>query len=135
MRDYVPRIHAASGELVIVGNGTPQQARWFEEDFKVETPVFTDPERRLYDAVGARRGIALTRVPALMRSALRALRKGHRQTRVLGDGGQLGATLVIARGGAVVYRHVNRDAGDHAPSEEVVAALEALPADRRTGGA
>ena len=43
MRDYVPRIHGAVAELVIVGNGTPEQPRWFVEDFHIDTPVFTDP--------------------------------------------------------------------------------------------
>ena len=135
MRDYVPRIHAAGGELVIVGSGTPEQARWFVEDFAVTTPVFANPALELYRAVGARRGIALRRLPSLVRSSFRAMRKGYFQTRVLGDGNQHGGTFVVARGGAVVYHHLSRDAGDHPPPEAVVAALEGLPVERRTGGA
>jgi hypothetical protein len=61
LRDFVPRIHAASAELVILGNGTPEQAKWFVEDYKVETPVFTDPKLASHAIVGARRMAFRTR--------------------------------------------------------------------------
>lgn len=128
MRDVVPRIHAAGGELVIVGNGQPEHARWFIEDFGVQTPVYTNPDRALYDAVGAARGIRLSRLPQLAWSALRAMRRGHRQTQTMGDARQLGGTFVIAPGDRVVYRYLSRDAGDHPRREAPVEALERFQA-------
>ena len=55
MRDYVPRIHAAGGELITLGNGSAEQAKWFVEDYGMETPVFTDPALKSHGIVGARR--------------------------------------------------------------------------------
>ena len=92
MRDYVPRIHGAGAELVIVGNGTPEQARWFVEDFHIETPVFTDPSLAIHRAVGARRGVRLSKLPHLLLNAVRAMSRGNFQTRVLGTGSSSAAS-------------------------------------------
>lgn len=124
MRDYVPRIHGAGAELVIVGNGTPEQARWFIEDFHIDTPVYTDPTLGIHRAVGARRGVRLSKLPRLVVNAVRAMSKGHFQTRVLGDGQQLGGVFVIMPGGALAYRYLSEVAGDHPNPGDVVSALE-----------
>lgn len=110
MREYVPRIHGAGAELVVVGNGTPEQARWFIEDFHMDTPVFTDPTLGLYRAVGARRGVRLSKLPRLLGNTVRAMSKGHFQTRVLGDGRQLGGVFVIMPSGALAYRYLSEAA-------------------------
>ena len=124
MRDYVPRIHGAGAKLVIVGNGTPEQARWFVEDFHIETPVFTDPTLAIHRAVGARRGVRLSKLPHLLLNAVRAMSRGHFQTRVLGDGKQLGGVFVIMPGGTLAYRYLSEVVGDHPDPNAVVAALE-----------
>jgi len=121
LRDEVPRIHAAGAELVIVGNGTPEQAGDFIDGYAVTTPVYTDPSLGIHRAVGARRGGGGWR---LIRNALRALRKGHFQTRVLGDPQQHGGVLVITRSGTVAYRYLSEVAGDHPDPAEVVQTLE-----------
>ena len=126
MRGYVPRIHGAGAELVIVGNGTPEQARWFIEDFHIDTPVFTDPTLSIHRAVGARRGVQLSKLPRLLVNAVRAMSKGHFQTRVLGDGQQLGGVFVIMPGGTLAYRYLSEVAGDHPDPEVVVSALEGV---------
>lgn len=124
MRAYVPRIHGAGAELVTVGNGTPEQAGWFIEDFHMETPVFTDPTLSVHRAVGARRGSRLSQLPRLMVNTVRAMSKGNFQTRVLGDGQQLGGVFVIMPGGTFAYRYLSEVAGDHPDPEVVVSALE-----------
>ncbi|MCC7088822.1 MAG: AhpC/TSA family protein [Dehalococcoidia bacterium] len=124
MRDYVPRIHGAGAELVIVGNGTPEQARWFIEDFHIDTPVFTDPTLGIHRALGARRGVRLSKLPRLLGNAVRAMGRGHFQTRVLGDGKQLGGVFVIMAGGTLTYRYLSEVAGDHPDPNEVAPALE-----------
>jgi NAD(P)-dependent dehydrogenase (short-subunit alcohol dehydrogenase family) len=52
---------------------------------------------------------------------------------VQGDPFQLGGVLVVRPGGVVTWRHADRVAGDHAPLEDVIAALDpgapAWPAD------
>ena len=124
MRDYIPRIHAAGGELVVLGNGTPQQAAWFVEDYGMETPVFTDPELKSHAVVGARRPMLPD--PRTLFRAGAAMRKGFRQTAVLGSATQLGGVFVITSGGEMPYRYLSRFAGDHPDPEEAVRALEKL---------
>ena len=123
MRDHLDEIRDLGAELVVVGNGTAGFAAAFREDFELDGPIFVDPELRAYRAAGLRRGRAEALSPRLPLQAWRALRSGARQTSVQGDPWQLGGTLVIRPGGELTYRHVARDAGDHAPVEETLAAL------------
>lgn len=124
MREITPQIHEAGAELVIVGNGSTQFAQGFVEDYEITTPVFTDPSRELYDALGARRaGILDLFKPRLWRNTLRARRQGFRQHEVLGDARQLGGVFIVLTDGAVAYRYLSGVAGDHPDPQEVLAAL------------
>jgi hypothetical protein len=119
------RIRGAGAELVMIGNGTPAFGRAFVEDFRIEAPLYVDPARQTYRALGmARPGILSFVSPALLAAAARALRGGFVQGLVRGDARQLGGVLVVAQDGRVVFRHLARDAGDHPPVAEVVAAAE-----------
>lgn len=124
MRDRLSEIRARGAELVIVGNGAPHFAAAFREDFHLHTPLLIDPELRAYRAAGLRRGRVELLSPRLPLHALRALRSGSRQTGVQGDPWQLGGTFVIRPGGALAFRHVSREAGDHPRVDDVLAALE-----------
>lgn len=123
MREFVPRIHAAGGELVILGNGIADHAKWFQEDFGVTTPVFTDPSLKAYEAVGAKKPFFLD--PRTFIAAARARGEGHRQTKTMGSAMQLGGVFVITPDGRMPYRYLSKYAGDHPDHEEPVAALEA----------
>jgi dehydrogenase/reductase SDR family protein 12 len=107
-----------------VGNGAANFAAAFREDFELECPILVDPELRAYRAAGLRRGRVELLSPRLPLNALRALRSGSRQTGVQGDPWQLGGVFVIRPGGDLTYRYVSREAGDHAPVGEILAALE-----------
>ncbi len=123
MRDYVPRIHAAGGELVVLGNGSPEQAKWFVEDYAMTTPVFTDPALASHKVVGARRPMFFD--PRSILRAIEARRGGFRQTGVKGSAMQLGGVFVLTPAGEAPYSFLSRFAGDHPPAELAVAALEA----------
>jgi hypothetical protein len=117
------RIRAAGAELAFVGSGTPAMARAFAEDYRLEVPLYVDPSRKTYQALGMKRsGLLALLSPRVVAAALRALRGGFRQGPVRGDALQLGGALVVARDGRVTFRHVADDAGDHPPVEAVVAA-------------
>jgi hypothetical protein len=119
------RIRASGAELVLIGNGTPAFARAFAEDFRIETPLYVDPSRRTYRALGmARPGLLSFLSPRLLAAVARALRGGFMQGPVRGDALQLGGVLVVARGGRIAFRHLARDVGDNPPVSEVVAAAE-----------
>ena len=124
MRAEISNIRARGAELVIVGNGTPYFAAAFREDFELDCPLLVDPELRAYRAAGLRRGRVELLSPRLPLNALRALRAGSRQTSVEGDPWQLGGVFVIRRSGELTYQYVSREAGDHPPVEDILAALE-----------
>jgi AhpC/TSA antioxidant enzyme len=123
LRDYIPRIHAAAGELVVLGNGTPEQAKWFVEDYGMTTPVFTDPALASHRVVGARRPKFID--PRTILRAIEARREGFRQTGTKGSAMQLGGVFVITPAGEAPYAFLSRFAGDHPPHEAPVAVLEA----------
>jgi hypothetical protein len=116
-------IETRGARLVFIGNGSPAQARDFQAVHAPGCEVFTDPSRATYQALGARRGVGATLGPAAARTALRTLRRGFRQSSVQGDAWQLGGVLVVRPGGRVSYSHLSSHAGDHPPTEEVMAAV------------
>ena len=54
----------------------------------------------------------------------RAVAAGHHQTSTRGDGYQNGGVVVIDADGALLYRHVEREAGDLADLDDVMEALD-----------
>lgn len=126
MRDSLDEIRSRGAELVVVGNGAPHFAAAFREDLGLppDVPLLVDPALRAYRAAGLRRGRVEILSPRLPFHALRALRRGFRQTGIEGDPWQLGGVFVIRSGGALVYRHASAEAGDHPPLSEVLEALE-----------
>lgn len=123
MRDYVPRIHAARAELVILGNGTPEHARWFVEDYGVETPVLTDPALASHRIVGT--GKLFLGDPRTAMRGMAAFRGGHRQTGVKGAALELGGVFVITPDGGMPYRYLSKFGGDHPNPEDALSVLEA----------
>ncbi len=123
MRDVLPQIHEARAELVVIGSGSPDQAKWFREDLGLTIPIYVDPSLGSFKAAGLKYGMMLNFNPRSARHAMRALRAGHRQTRTKGDPKQQGGTVVVAQGGKVLYAYADAEAGDHAPVSEVLNAL------------
>lgn len=109
----VPAIHEAGAELVIVGSGSPSMAGFFAEDYHVTTPLFTDPSREVYRALGAKRPTwAALLTPRLYWNALQVHRRGHRMGRVQGDLAQLGGVFIILPGGDMPFAYRSEVAGD-----------------------
>lgn len=132
MRGEVEAIRALGAELAVVGNGTPAQAKAFASSHEVPFPLYVDPKLAAYQAAGLRRGVLDTLSPGSFGHALRALRTGARQGLTQGDPWQLGGAFVIAPGGRVAFRHVSRNAGDHADAARIRKALAKL-GDRTAG--
>jgi hypothetical protein len=116
-------IRERGAELVFVGNGSRPHARAFREDLGIAAPVYVDPERRAYAALGMKRGLGPLAALATARNSVRALRAGFRQTGVRGDAWQLGGVLVVRPGGKVAYRYLSAAAGDHPPVDDFLAAI------------
>ena len=131
-RDFAvarPDIEAAGAQLAFIGNGSLDHALAFAADKVPGCTVFTDPRLGSYRAAGARHGIMRTVGPRSWGHALRALRRGARQSRVQGHPFQQGGVAVIARGGRVAYAYLSETAGDHPPMPVVLDALRSLGTD------
>jgi len=126
LRDALPEIRRRGAELVVVGNGSPWHAKGFREEQGIDFPLYVDPDLAAYAAAGLKRGVLDTLRPAAIGKAVRAWRSGARQGKTQGDPWQLGGVFVVRAGGEVLYRHINRDAGDHPPAEPILGALDKL---------
>jgi peroxiredoxin len=126
LREALPAIRATGAELVVVGNGTPEHAKRFREDFGADFPLYVDPQLAAYRVAGLRRGVLQTLAPRVVGNALRAFSRGARQGAVMGDPWQLGGTFVVRTDGALAFQHVSREAGDHPRIEDVLRAVESL---------
>jgi hypothetical protein len=119
---------AAGVELAVIGQGTPRHASSFKEDHGLELTLLVDPDRKTYEAAGAKMaGVTDLFSPKVALRGLKAV-AGERvvQGRTIGHPAQLGGVLVIAQGGEVVWSHLANDAGDNPPNEAVLdAAREA----------
>ncbi|MDF1561560.1 MAG: AhpC/TSA family protein [Deltaproteobacteria bacterium] len=127
LRGAQAEIEARGVRLVVIGNGTPDYARAFREEAGIDFELWVDPEMKAYAAAGLKAGGAWgafsLRSPG---HTLRALKAGFRQTAVKGDPWQLGGVFLITAAGKTVYQQRSREAGDHAPLDEVMAAIEGL---------
>ena len=125
MRERLDDLREAGAGLVLVGNGSVRAAARFQREQAPECAVFSDPSLETYRTLGMRRGVWATLGPSTLAAAARALLRGRRQTSVEGDPWQQGGIYVIARGGAIVYAHTNRNAGDRPDVDAALAALRA----------
>ena len=118
-------IEALGAGIAFVGNGTPRAAAWFQKKFAADSTVLTDPGLGTYKAIGARSGLLSTLGPSAWGAGLRAFRSGARQSTTKGHPYQQGGLVVMAPGNRVLYQHISKVAGDHAPVSDVLAALAA----------
>lgn len=109
LRDLEGLLGSASVQLVTVGSGTVEMAARFSAEHDLSWPALTDASGAGFRAAGMRRGLgSLLRLRAVG-NGLRALRAGHRQSKVQGDPWQQGGALVFAADGEL--RHAQRDLG------------------------
>jgi hypothetical protein len=114
----------AGVELVVIGQGSPRHARSFTEDQGLDLTLLVDPERRTYEAAGAKMaGVTDLFGPRVVLRGLKAV-AGERvvQGRTIGHPAQLGGVLVVAPDGEIVWSHLANDAGDNPPNEVVLEA-------------
>jgi peroxiredoxin len=123
LRRAQAEIEGRGAKLWIIGNGRPNDARTFALMHNMVDSVFTDPSRALYRALGMKNGVTRTFAFESLRHAYRAYQEGHRQSMTKGDPWQQGGTIVVGRGGDLVYVYVSQVAGDHAPLDAVLSAI------------
>lgn len=127
----VEDIRALGAELHFVGTGDAFFARGFRDEYHVPVPIYVDPERNTYAALGFARTVRSSVSRAVLRNSRRALAAGFRQTKTQGDAWQQGGVLVVLPGGDIAFAQASEVAGDHPDVNEVIGALESAVS---TGG-
>ena len=112
--------------LVVIGNGSATQARFFAEDHDLEGSVYTDPSASVFHALGMKNGVFTTFNPRTLRHAARAYVAGFRQKSTQGHPFQQGGVLLVGQTGEVVWAYRSNEAGDHPPNAEILSALRRL---------
>ena len=123
------QFEAAGANLVVIGQGSPEDARRFMRNNHVEgLEMLVDPDRSTYVLAGtkvATRG-ELLGPSVVAKGVLTALRNRVHQGLPVGHPAQLGGVLVIAPDGSVRYAHLSEDASDNPPTAEILAAGKAI---------
>lgn len=125
MRGIYDEIERRGSEVVAVGTGNQRYAAAFVADEDVPFPVLVDDDAAAARAASVRRVgfFRLLTDPRSRDGAKRARAGGHRIHRAGKRVTQLGATFVVGPGPQVRYEHLDDHSADHAPLDEVLAAL------------
>jgi hypothetical protein len=123
LRGRLADVERAGATLVLVGSGTPEQARHFAEHDAGGLTVLADPSLRAYRALDLKRGKAATLGPRSLLAGARSTLHGHVQGRLAGDPWQQGGLFAVAPGGEILFSQRNQDAADRPRLDD---ALEAV---------
>lgn len=125
MRRHEEEIESRGARIVAVGTGDARYARAFIDDEEIDFPVLLDVDGEAAEIASLRNGKWYELAgPKTAAGVLKATAAGKRQHRLGKRPKQLGATFVVGPGDVVRYEHEDGDVSDHAPFEEILAALE-----------
>ena len=131
MRGRYDEISGKGAEVVAVGTGSVRHAAAFVADEHIPFPVLVDDDARAARAASVRR-VGFFRLLTDRRSregAKRARAAGHRIHKAGRRVTQLGATFLMGPGDQVRFEHLDDHSADHAPLDDVLAALPTTAAD------
>ena len=124
MRRSYPDITARGADVVAVGTGDVRYARSFVDDEDIPFVVLVDDAAEAARAASVQRANWLTLArPSSWAGSRRAWADGHRVHKSGKRVTQLGATFVVGPGSQVHYEHLDHDSSEHAPLDQVMAAL------------
>ncbi len=116
-------IRKRGAELAFIGIGNRHFAEAFRKQFDIQSPLYVDPTRDTYRALGMRSGLRAIFNLRSLRNMMRSLRAGFRPGLIQGDGRQLGGVVVVRPGGQVAYSYASSAGGDHPPLAAILRAL------------
>ena len=128
MRGFGEKIEGLGASLVLIGNGTVEQACEYKLRESLPFRLVVDPKLVGYQAMDLKRSLRAGFRPRKFFRLARALRAGFRGGAVEGDADQLGGLFVIARDGEVRYAHVSHEPGDDPPVEDILDSLRRIQA-------
>lgn len=110
-----------NAELIVIGNGKPQDLPEFAKLTGYSGKLFTDPSLKTFKALGFSRKISGLMAMDAVVSGFKALKDGIRPGSMQGDALQLGGAVVIGPGNQVFYYYKGKQAADHAPVKAILA--------------
>ncbi|MDX1382795.1 MAG: peroxiredoxin-like family protein [Thermoanaerobaculia bacterium] len=122
MRERIPELEAAGARPVLIGNGTPDQAKGYREDLGGAIELLVDPQLVGYKAMQLERSLLAAYNPKSFLQAFQLHRLGFRQGPTEGDALQLGGVFVIDPQHRVVWSYRARDPSDFPALDDLVAA-------------
>ena len=84
---------------------------------------YTDPSLESYKALGLIHGMGGMASFKMIPNALRAMTRGHRQSKTQGDPLQQGGVCVVDTNGNVLFAHRDQTAGDHINAKQLLSKL------------
>ena len=125
MRREKDRFYELGARVVLVGLGSPEESAAFKARFEVPFPLIADPQKKLFDAFGLKRGsFASLLTPAMAARGIMAMViKGHGIGAPVGDVRQLPGVFVIDTAGRIRFSHFAVHAADHPDAEVLLKAL------------
>jgi alkyl hydroperoxide reductase subunit AhpC len=120
-------IRSRGAEVVAVGTGDVSYAKAFVSDEQIPFPVLVDDDASAARAASVRKASVFSLAgPRTWAGSRQAHRDGFRVHRSGKRVTQLGATFVVGPGSRVSYEHVDGHSSEHAPLDEVLAALSTI---------
>ncbi|WP_073476029.1 peroxiredoxin-like family protein [Desulfatibacillum alkenivorans] len=116
------RLDAAKTTLVVIGSGSPEQAKGFASKANFRGEIYVDQKLVSYKAFGLNRGVGRSLGLNSIIKGFSAIKRGFRQSAAAGDPWQQGGTFVLGPGDQILFEYRNENAGDHADLEKVIKA-------------
>jgi peroxiredoxin len=125
LRDQHHEITELGGRIVAIGTGNQQYASAFVAEERIPFLVLVDDDAAAAAAASVRTVSWFQLLHPRTWSATRETSKrGFHTAKPGARVKQIGATFVIGAGGEVRFEHLDADSTDHAPLDEVTAALD-----------
>ncbi len=127
MRERHEEFRSRGAEIVAVGTGDVSYAQDFVEREEIPYPVLVDDDGAAAKAaaVSSSSFIGLFH-PRTWGPSRETMRRGYRVHKAGSRVTQLGASFVIVPGPTLAYEHLDGDSTDHAPIDDMLAALPAV---------
>jgi hypothetical protein len=110
--------------VVVIGNGSPSMAKTLRNELKFPGRIYCDQQRQVYKCLNTRRGLKYLLSRRAQRAYRAAWNAGFYEREPQGDILQLGGAFVLSEQNGLLYQYVSKYAGDVAPHEEVLRALQ-----------
>nr|MBF6591131.1 redoxin domain-containing protein [Ktedonobacterales bacterium] len=128
LRRDEPRLRAADLAVVLIGLGTPEEARDFRTRLALPFPILSDPERLSYRRYGLLRmsGGRESNPRGAVRLVKAIVRYGGAYS-AHQDMTQLGGVFVVDRAGLLRFVYRSERTSDHPPTADLIRAVTPSP--------